>query len=348
MRSILLKGMDLSYKPNNLIHKPIKDKIYTNNYSLSKKPIKIKIIYPRKNSLIQKIFLPPSRKKSHDNSTTYKNPYCITEVNIDKENKKKEKHFKKLILLPKIQDNNKYISKKDIYLGLNKFSLNINSNSSLSCGKMISDDKNNQTKETNETNDKNQPHIKKLVMKEIVFKKYNSEKRGRTFGQLGKLKKHLNFPKKEENANNMNDIIISNDFHGNKLLINFDENWRQRFDKLSFYMQNQRKRPLNKRSGNTNKELEKNQSIDNTNNTINKQKHFRSFQNMSKINSPRKISNTINTINKSIYKTENQSKTLNTANNPNTLNTVNFPQNNSTKIKNKNDDIINLLSETKI
>ena len=329
MRSILLKGLDRSYKSNIFIHKEIKNKIYYNSNSTNKKPIRMKLLYPRKGSAIKNILYPLSLhyKKIIENSNNNKKPYCITEAYIETETKNNNNNYRKLILLPKIQDNNKYLSKKDIYLGLNKYSLNLNSGSALSCGK-ISFDKNIRIKEKNETENKNvvHPFVKKLVLKEIVFNKNKSEKRERNIVHLVKFKKRLNYKKKEEN-NNMNDIIISNDFHGSKL-INFYDNWKERFQKLNMYAKYQQKKSLNKRSGNNN-ELEKNQSIDTT--ILNKRRHFSSFQNISKINSSRKISRTINN-------TENKNNISNTINVPNYIQ--------KRKIKYKNDDIINYLSES--
>ena len=151
----------------------------------------------------------------------------------------------------------------------------------------------------------------------------------------------------------MNDIIISNDFHGSKL-INFEENRKRKFDKLNVYMKYQQKNYLNKRSGNNN-EIEKNQSIDAI--SINKKKHFKSFQNLSKINSPKKISKTINNTNNNI---NNNTEIKNNVNNNNIINYTdiknNFNNNNlqisniqryiPKKIRHNNDDIINLLNDS--
>ena len=177
--------------------------------------------------------------------------------------------------------------------------------------------------------------MKKLDLKEIIFKKNQSEKRGRTIGNLVRIKKKLNYPKRgDQNTKaNMNDLIIGNDFHGSKI-INFEENWKKRFDKLNILVKYQQKIHLNKRSSN-NYELEKNQSINTT--SINKKKKFRNFQNISKINSPKKISKTINDIN-------NTSNNIESKNN--NLHTINIRKYIPKRIRYKNDDIINLLNDS--
>ena len=358
MRSILLKGMERSYKSNMIFHKSFLDKNNINNNQI-KKPIKLKLLYPRKSPNSQDTLNPPSinYKKISENFYSKKNSYCITENNIDTDNKNNFDCYKKLNLLPKIKENNKYYSKKNIYLGSNKYSLNLNYGASaLSCGKILFD-KNKELNETKEKNESKYPHMKKLVLKEIAFNKNKSEKRGRTIGNLVRIKKRLNFPihKKEEPNTNMIDIIISNDFHGSKL-INFEDNWKNKFDKLNVYMKYQQKNYLNKRSGNNN-ELEKNQSIDAT--SINNKRHFRSFQNISKINSPKKISKTINNTNNNI---NNNTEIKNNVNNNNNIINYtdiknNFNNNNNMqisniqryipkKIRHNNDDIINLLNDS--
>ena len=359
MRSILLKGMDHSYKSNMILHKSFLGKNNVNNNQI-KKPIKLKLLLPRKSPNPQDKLYPSSinYKKIIENSYNKKNPYCITENNIDTDRKNDNNYYKKLNLLPKIKENNKYYSKKNIYLGSNKYSLNLNyGTSALSCGKILFD-KNKELNETKEKDEKKYPYIKKLALKEMVFNKNKSEKRGRTIGNLVRIKKQLNFPKREDqNMNkNMNDIIISNDFHGSKL-INFEENWKRKFDKLNVYMKYQQKNYLNKRSGNNN-EMEKNQSIDAI--SINKKKHFKSFQNLSQINSPKKISKTIHNTNAGINNTEIKNNLINNSNdinctdiknnlnnNPNNnLYTLNIQRYIPKKIRHNNDDIINLLNDS--
>ena len=119
--------------------------------------------------------------------------------------------------------------------------------------------------------------MKKSGLKEIIFNQNKSEKRGRALGNLFRIQKKLNYPRKENeginNNTNMNDIIISNDFHGRKI-INFEENRKKIFDKLNILVKYKQKNPLNKRSGNCNgnnikeinniNEYEKNQSTDTT------------------------------------------------------------------------------------
>ena len=204
MKSILLKGMDRSYKSNKLLHKSILDKIHINNIN-NKKLIKSKLLFQRKTSLAKDIFIPLSihYKKINDNLINNKKPYCITESNVTID-AKKDINFKKIISLPKIKENNKYLSKKDIYLGSNKFSINLNSASGNSCGKIL-------LEKNNDNIQQQYPIVKKLFLKEISFNKSKIEKRGRTIGQLLRYKKNYNLIKKENNLN-MGDIIISNDF----------------------------------------------------------------------------------------------------------------------------------------
>ena len=358
MRSILLKGIDRSYKSNLIIHKSLIDKMHYNSNGPNKKPVKLKLLLPKKNlNNIQGIFYPLNihYKKIIENNNN-KKPYCVTESNIDIKPKKNNNYFKKLKLLPKIKENNKSLSKKNIYLASNKFSLNLNSGTSaLSCGK-ISFEKNNINKELNLTKEKKEkiPYMKKSGLKEIIFNQNKSEKRGRKLGNLVRIQKKLNYPKKENeginnNNTNMNDLIISNDFHGSKI-INFEENWKKRFDKLNILVKYKQKNPLNKRSGNGNNikeinninEYEKNQSTDTI--SINKRKHFRSFQNISKINSPKKISKTINSINYTNNNTTNNNTEI--TNNYNNLHTINIHKYIPRKTRHNNDDIINLLNDS--
>ena len=337
MRSILLKGMDHSYKSNIYFLKSTIERINNNRNQLNKNPIKSRLLFQRKNTNIHDIYFPQSVNfnKINDNSFNDKKDYCPTEGNAIRNNeinlKKNDNFFKKILLLPKIKGNGRILLKKPVNLGLNKYSLNLNLGCALSCEKILLD-KNKKPKALNELREKSEKtnlYVKKIILKEMALSKNKSENRGRIIGNFFKLKKRLNYSKKDEQNRNMNDIVISNDFHGSKV-INFDDNWNKNLDKLNIYMKYKKGDPLNKRSSNNN-EYEKNQSLDA--NSSNKKKHFRSFQNITKLSPPRKISKTISGINNSESRNNN-------------LYTVNFQRNNTRKIKNYNDDIINLLNDS--
>ena len=389
MKSILLKGMNYSFKSNLSLNKTIVDKMsynnYNNNYNinLNKINLKQKLLLSKKNSGKHDILIPLSLqyKKNRINSNDKKSPYCYTEANFDSENNKNnEKNFKKLNILPKIKENNNNIfhSKKNIYLGNNKFSLNLNSGSALSCGKIFGDknnsnnSNNNKSKEMKENNNVN---VKKIFLKEIIFNKNKSEKRHRYFDFKTKMNK--NTLMKREKKMDMNDMIISNDFHGNKF-IDLDGSLKVEINKLNIFVKYQRIKAMNKRKINNNNNLdtsktfnkgkqndnEKNESFENTmnnNNIINhnnkcvllnssdKRKHFKSFELINKINSTKKISKTLsndcdNNIN--IINIINNANIDIKENKKNNLQTINGQKYFQKKIKNKNEDIINLLENT--
>lgn len=341
MRSILLKGMDNSYKSNIFLLKSTIEKINTNRNIINKNPTKSKLILKNKKTNIHDIYFPSTEhfNKRNDNSLSDKIPYCSTEGDVlrnsESNTKKNDIFFKKIMLLPKIKESNRSLSKRHINLGFNKYSINLNLGTALSYEKMLINriKKLKLINQLRDQSDKSSLFVKKILLKEFSLNKNKSESRGRIIGNPFKIKKILDYSKKEEqnkNMNmNMNDIIISNDFHGHKI-INYDESRRKNKDKFHIYKKFKKEGPLNKRSGNNN-EYEKNQSIDT--NSLNKKIHFRSFQNITKLSPPRKISKTISSVNNSECKNNN-------------VYAVNLQKNVERKIKHYNDDIINLLNDS--
>ena len=381
MKSILSKGMNYSFKSNLSLHKAIINKLQNknsnthHNINLNKIRIKPKLLLPKKNSVIQNILIPLSLeyKKYVVNSGDKNSSHCYTEANIDSKNNNtnvnNEKNFKKLNILPKIKENNidNYHSKKNIYLGSYKFSLNLNTGSTLSCRKIFVDkNNNNKSKEMNENSNVN---VKKIFLKELIINKNKSEKRRRNFEFRIMMKKNNNALIKPKKKMDMNDIIINNDFHGNKI-IDLYGSLKKGIKKLNNFMKYQQIKTMNKRKINYNNELnnsktfnkikqnenEKSESRENTiNNNISdnnnkcillnsyiKGKHFKSVDLIKKINSSKKISKTLsNDSNNNINNTNNIKE-----NKKNNLQIINGEKYFQKKIRNKNEDIINLLENT--
>lgn len=355
MKTILLKGLNKSYKSKIVLFDSLIDKVKDNRIKKNKDNIKTKLIKFNKNYVIPDIYLPLSLKfkKITENNESKKKPYCFTESNINSENQKNQNYFRKLKVLPKIKETNKFPSKQHIYLGMNKYSLNLNSGSALSCGKILTH-KNNIINESNENDDKTNNNIKKIALKEIVFTKDKSEKKVRTIGYRIKIKRNFNSIMKNNRQLNMNDMIISNDFHINNLNKNnnIDDNLYKNINKIN----NLKKIPLNKNDRNNIKnEVEqcktydkiksnenKNESIEsstkNKKNTLDtsKKKHNRSFGGFNKLNSVKKISNTISNIS-NINDSENRT---------NIVQGINMQRYIPKKIRIKNNDIIDLLEKT--
>ena len=343
IREIFFKGINKTNKSNIISYKPILEKAEAEKYQIKKLVIKPKLLIPKKDLVVQDIFLPlsrPNKKFITEDTKNKKAHYCATEVLIEKENKN-EADYKKLTILPKIKE------KRNIYLGMNKFSLNLNPGSAISCGKITSEK--NYTKESTDINDNIFHKMKKLPLKEISLNKNKSEKRQRIM-QLHRVKITQNFNTiKYINRNlQMNDIVISNDFHGSKIL-NIKDYLRLNNNKIKKYQQ------LFKRNINTSKnelgqsksykifknnnESEKNDTIEisiNNNTNANKcilsdntkRKNFKSFDKINKAKIPKKITETISSTN------------INNIDNKKTINYQIFlPK----KKRNNNDDIINLL-----
>ena len=248
---------------------------------------------------------------------------------------------------------------------MNKFALNLYSGSAISCGKITTSDK-NYTKESTEINDNILNKMKKLTIKEISLNKNKSENRQRIM-KFHKVKITQNYNTiKNINRNlQMNDIVISNDFHGSKIL-NIKDYLRLNNNKIKKYQQ------LFKRNINTSKnelelgqsksykifknnnETEKNETIEikinkNINNNItnntndnkcilsdnNKRKNFKSFDIINKAKITKKITETISSIN--ISNNDNKD------NKDNNKKYINYQKFIPTKKRNNNDDIINLL-----
>ena len=380
MKSILLKGMNYSFKSNLSIHKTIIDKLpYNNNnnnynINLNKVHIKPKLLLPKKNNVMHDILLPLSLqyKKCLINSSDKASPYCYTEANINSENntnkENNEKNFKKLDILPKIKENNtnKCHSKKNIYLGSNKYSLNLNSGSALSCGKIFADKNSNNNNKSKEVKENNYVNVKKIFLKEIIFNKNKSEKRQRTFGFRTRMKNNYNALIKREKRMDMNNMIISNDFHGNKI-IDLDESLKKGINKFNIFIKYQQIKAINKRKINNNNldtsktfnkvkpnENEKNESIDNTmsnnnkcilSNDTEKRKHFKSFELINKINTS-KIAKTLSNDSKNNINIINNANINIKENKKNNLQTINGQKYFQKKIKNKNEDIKKILENT--
>ena len=343
------------------LYKPILEKAENEKYQIKKLIIKPKLLMPKKDLIVQDIFLPISRQNKKlitEDTKNKKAHYCATEVLIEKENKH-EANYKKLTILPKIKE------KRNIYLGMNKFALNLYSGSAISCGKITTSDK-NYTKESTEINDNILNKMKKLTIKEISLNKNKSENRQRIM-KFHKVKITQNYNTiKNINRNlQMNDIVISNDFHGSKIL-NIKDYLRLNNNKIKKYQQ------LFKRNINTSKnelelgqsksykifknnnETEKNETIEikinkninnNTNNNTNdnkcilsdnnKRKNFKSFDIINKAKITKKITETISSIN--ISNNDNKD------NKDNNKKYINYQKFFPTKKRNNNDDIINLL-----
>ena len=343
------------------LYKPILEKAENEKYQIKKLIIKPKLLMPKKDLIVPDIFLPISRQNKKlitEDTKNKKAHYCATEVLIEKENKH-EANYKKLTILPKIKE------KRNIYLGMNKFALNLYSGSAISCGKITTSDK-NYTKESTEINDNILNKMKKLTIKEMSLNKNKSENRQRIM-KFHKVKITQNYNTiKNINRNlQMNDIVISNDFHGSKIL-NIKDYLRLNNNKIKKYQQ------LFKRNINTSKnelelgqsksykifknnnETEKNETIEikinkninnNTNNNTNdnkcilsdnnKRKNFKSFDKINKAKITKKITETISSIN--ISNNDNKD------NKDNNKKYINYQKFIPTKKRNNNDDIINLL-----
>ena len=331
-----------------LLYKPIIEKAENDKYQIKKLIVKPKLLIPKKDLIVQDIFLPlsrPNKKFITEDTKNKKALYCATEVLIEKENKN-EANYKKLTILPKIKE------KRNIYLRTNKFSLNLNSGSAISCGKITTSDK-IYTKESAEINDNIFHKMKKLPFKGISLNKNRSEKRQRIM-KFHKIKISHNYNTINRNLQ-MNDIVISNDFHGSKIL-NIKDYLRLNNTRIKKYQE------LFKRNINTSKndlgqskyykvfknnnESEKNESIEikiNNNSNANtntpntnkcilsdnvQRKNFKSFDKINKAKIPKKITETISSIN---------------INNIDNIKTINYQKFIPTKKRNNNDDIINLL-----
>ena len=343
MREILFKGINKVNKENMIFYKPILDKIENDKYQIKKLKIKPKILIPKKDLYVQDIFLPLSlqNKKSITEEIKNKknNPYCATEVINEKENKKELNYYKKLNILPKIKE------KRNIYLGMNKFSLNLNQGTALSCGKINSEKYN--SKDTNEINDRVYQKLKKLPFKEISLNKNKSEKRQRIIKYSRvKIGNNYNTIKKPEKNLHMNDIIISNDFHGSKILnirdylkINNKINKYHQLIKRNIYnTKNDLSQSKSYKAFKPN-DSEKNDSVETSINNNNKKRcvlinnnkrtNFKSFDMINKAKVAKKITETISDIS-NINSIDNTKK-------------INYQKYIPTKKKNNNDDIINLL-----
>ena len=224
--------------------------------------------------------------------------------------------------------------------------------SAISCGKITTSDK-IYTKESAEINDNIFHKMKKLPFKGISLNKNRSEKRQRIM-KFHKIKITHNYNTINRNLQ-MNDIVISNDFHGSKIL-NIKDYLRLNNTRIKKYQE------LFKRNINTSKndlgqskyykvfknnnESEKNESIEikiNNNSNANtntpntnkcilsdnvQRKNFKSFDKINKAKIPKKITETISSIN---------------INNIDNIKTINYQKFIPTKKRNNNDDIINLL-----
>ena len=360
MREILLKGMNHENKNTMFLYRHILEKAENDKYQIKKLIIKPKLLMPKKD--VPEIFFPLSRRYKKPTSTTddtknKKNNYCATEVLIDKQNKK-ESNYKKLIILPKIKE------KRNIYLAMNKFSLNLNPISAISCKKINAYQ--NNAKTLNEINDNLIHKMKQMPLKEINLNKNKSENRQRMM-KFHKVKITPNYNTiKNANRNlQMNNIVISNDFHGGKLL-NIKDYLKLNINKLKLY-QPSFKRNINtsknelaqsksyKTFKNNNNEYEKNETIEiNTNKNINNinniktntnanksilninnnnsnKKNFKSVDKINKAKIPKKITKTISSIN---------------ITNIDNIKTINYQKYIPTKKRNNNDDIINLLDNS--
>ena len=349
MREILMKGMNSENKSDMFLYKHILEKAESDKYQIKKLIIKPKLLMPKKE--VPEIFFPLSRrykKNTTDDTKNKKNNYCATEVLIDKQNKK-ESNYKKLIILPKIKE------KRNIYLAMNKFSLNLNPGSAISCKKINAYQ--NNAKTLNEINDNLLHKMKKLPLKEINLNKNKSENKQRImkFHKV-KITQNYNTIKNADRNLQMNDIVICNDFHGGKLL-NIKDYLKLNINKLKLYQ------PSFKRNINTSKndlaqsksyktfknnnEYEKNETMEintnkniNTNTNTNKcilnnnnsnRKNFKSVDKINKAKIPKKITKTISSIN---------------ITNIDNIKTINSQKYIPTKKRNNNDDIINILDNS--
>ena len=88
------------------LYKPILEKAENEKYQIKKLIIKPKLLMPKKDLIVQDIFLPISRQNKKlitEDTRNKKAHYCATEVLIEKENKN-EANYKKLTILPKIKE----------------------------------------------------------------------------------------------------------------------------------------------------------------------------------------------------------------------------------------------------